>query len=360
MQINKNQLFVLITLFELGSTTLFVLGVDTVKQDAWLAILIAAVFGFCLLWLYINIQKYDFDKHWGEILDSVLGNWASKPIILIYALYFFYSSALNLYEFGMSTVIAILPDTPIRVILTLIVLLLIYIVAFLNIEVFSRVGEFLIPFFLFFLGVVPILLIFSKVFNIKNLLPFLENGIQPVLNTAIFQIVNFPFGEIIVFLMYWKYVPCKKSIQNTSFFALSLATLVIVISTITSIATLGSAGASIAEIPYFNVVQRINIGDFISRLDPIAIIVLFIGGFFKMTINFYAGLMLLQSLFKIAHSRGGIIIICIIFLCFTSFYFPNLFFERWIGLKVMIPYVHSIFQIIIPLLIFLIIKIKFK
>lgn len=89
MEINKNQLFVLITLFEIGSTTLFVLGIDTAKQDAWLAILMASLIGGCLLWLYTNIQAYNFNKHWGEILGSVLGKWISKPLVFIYAIYFF-------------------------------------------------------------------------------------------------------------------------------------------------------------------------------------------------------------------------------------------------------------------------------
>lgn len=360
VQISKSQLFVLIILFEIGSTTLFALGVDAVKQDAWLAILIAFIVGCGLLWVYTAIQKYYFDQHWGGILTAVLGKWISKPVILLYALYFLYIASLNLYDFGMSTVITVLPGTPIQVVLALMVILIIYIVVFLNIEVLSRSGEFLMPIFLFFLIAIYILVIISGIFDIKNLLPLFENKAQNIIGTALFSIVNFPFGEMVVFLMYWHYMNSKQIIRKTSFLAFGISGVFIIISNITIVAVLGTSGASIADIPLFHVIQKINIGNFINRLDPLGIIILFIGGFFKIILHFCAGLILLQSLFKIANNKWIIVMICISFWSFTYFHFPNVVFQRWVGLKIMIPYIHTIFQVMIPCLILILLRVKFK
>lgn len=360
VHINKNQLFVLIILFEIGSTTLFALGIDTAKQDAWLAILIAFFVGCGLLWIYTDIQRYYFDQHWGGILTAVLGRWISKPVILMYALYFIYIASLNLFDFGMSTVITVLPGTPIQVVLALMVMLIIYIVVFLNIEVLSRTAEILMPVFLFFLIAIYILVIISGIFDFKNLLPVLENKAKTIMGTALFSIVNFPFGEMIVFLMYWHHMNSKQIIRKTSFLAFGISGVFIIISNITIVAVLGVSVATIADIPLFHVIQKINIGNFITRLDPLGIVILFIGGFFKMVLHFYAGLILLQSLFKIAHNKWIIIIICILFWGFTYFHFPNVVFQRWVGLKVMVPYIHTIFQVIIPCLILLLLRIKCK
>ncbi|MCQ6530456.1 GerAB/ArcD/ProY family transporter [Bacillus mycoides] len=360
MQINKNQLIVLIILFEIGSTTLYALGVGTVKQDAWLAIMIASLIGGGLLWMYTSIQKYYYQQDLGGILTIVLGRWISKPIILLYALYFIYIASLNLYTFSITTEITILPGTPLLAIQTLIVLVLIYIVAFLNIEVLARTGEILAPLFLLFLIIIYTLVIFSGVFHGNNLLPMMENGIPNIISTSIFKILNFPFAETIVFLMYWKYVDCKQSIRKFSFIAYVISSLFIIISIIVVIGVLGVTVASITTLPLFNVLQKIDLGNFVIRLDPLGVSILFIGGFFKMVLNFYAGLLLLQSLFKIACSKWMTIIVCIVFLCGTSLQFPSITIQRWIGLSIMIPYVHTIFQVGIPCLIFILIKVKFK
>lgn len=360
VQINKNQLFVLIILFEIGSTTLFALGIDTVKQDAWLAILIAFFLGCGLLWIYTDIQRHYFDQHWGGILTAVLGKWISKPVILMYALYFIYIASLNLFDFGMSTVITVLPETPIQVVLALMVMLIIYVVVFLNIQVLSRAAEILMPILLFFFIAIYILVIISGIFDFKNLLPILENNTKKIMETASFSLVNFPFGEMVVFLMYWHHVNSKQIIRKTSFLAFGIAGVFIIITNITIVAVLGVSIATIVDIPLFHVIQKINIGRFITRLDPVGIVILFIGGFFKMVLNFYAGLILLQSLFKIAHNKWFIVIICISFWGFTYFHFPNVVFQRWVELKVMVPYIHTIFQVIIPLLILLLLRIKCK
>lgn len=53
-RINEYQHFSLIVLFEIGSTTLFARGIE-VKQDAWIAILIAMLMGlYHVMGLYWN------------------------------------------------------------------------------------------------------------------------------------------------------------------------------------------------------------------------------------------------------------------------------------------------------------------
>ncbi|MED3683971.1 GerAB/ArcD/ProY family transporter [Bacillus thuringiensis] len=360
MKINLNQLFILIVLFEIGSTTLSPLGIETLKQDTWIAVLIAFIIGFGSLWMYTEIQKYYYNQHLGGILNEVLGKIWAKPIILLYALYFIYIACLNLYEFGMTNIITILPETPIQVILAMIVILIVYIVVFLNIGTLARTSEILGPFFLIFLLAVYLLTFLSGNFKMNNLLPILEHPINIIISTAIFKIFNFPFGEMVVFLVYWKYVSSKQKIQKNAFVAYGLACIFIIFSLNISIAILGVSGASIAQIPLFNVIQKINISNFINRLDPLGISIIFIGGFFKIILHFYAGLILLQYTFKFINSKGGVLIVCILFYFLCILQFHNFILQRWIGVHVMIPYVHTIFQIIIPGFIFIILKIKFR
>lgn len=360
MRLTKNQLFVLIVIFEIGSTTLFSLGVDILKQDAWWAISLAFLFGFALLWGYTSIQKNFYNHHWGEILTSIFNKWIAKFLIFLYAFYYIYISSHNLFEFSTSFVSTILISTPISIVMGMIVLLIIYICTSLNVMILARTAEFMLPIFLMFILSIFVLVLLSKGSKIDNLLPLLEHSSVDILNTALFKILNFPFGEMIVFLMFWNLVTDKDNIPTISFYAFFISGLFIICSNIIIITVLGSAQASIASIPMFNVIQKINIGNFITRLDSLGITLLFIGGFYKIVLHFYAGLMLLQSLSNIFYRKSIIIISCIIFYGFTYFHFPNVIFQRWIGFTILIPYVHMPFQILIPGIVLLIIMRKYK
>lgn len=88
IRISKYQLFCLIILFEIGSTILFVLGIDA-KQDAWIVDIIGLLTGLALMWVYTQLQKYYPEKNLVEIIIAILGKVLGIPLILLYSLFFF-------------------------------------------------------------------------------------------------------------------------------------------------------------------------------------------------------------------------------------------------------------------------------
>lgn len=356
--ISKSQLFSLIVLHEIGSTTFFARGIEA-KQDAWIAILLGMLMGFIMLWVYTGIQLGYPDKNLPEILNTVLGKWAAKPLILLYAFFFLINSTFNLREFTELFTITILPKTPLTVLIVLVMITAVYAVAS-GVEVLARTAEFSMPIFLLFLIAIYALTIMSGLVDLSKLRPILENGWKPVFSAAFPSIVNFPFGEMTVFLLFWKFVNCKDSIRKVSFLAFGISGVFLVISVIIMISVLGERITSGTWIPLFEVIKLINVGDFITNLDSIGIVFMLIGGFFKMTVFFYGGVLSLQFFFKQKRQIWLILFSAIFTSAFSILYYPNLVFHRWIGLKVYTPFVQTIYLIIIPLLIFLISKVKIK
>jgi spore germination protein KB len=118
-----------------------------------------------------------------------------------------------------------------------------------------------------------------------------------------------------------------------------------------------------SEIPLFEVIKLINIGDIITNLDAIATLILFMGGFFKMTLHFYGGVLAVQSLFKIKNERWLLVVCAILFIWFSFTYYEHLVFHRWVGLEFSISYWYSpfsYFEIYCPILILFIIWLKIK
>ncbi|MFC0270637.1 GerAB/ArcD/ProY family transporter [Metabacillus herbersteinensis] len=353
VKISKGQLLALIILYEIGSTTLYALGIEA-KQDAWLAILIAMIVGWGLLWIYTQIQQAYPDQHLGNIFVPVCGKWIGSSLVLLYALYFFVDASFNFWEFGDTTVLLVLDGTPLSPILVVTLIVMMYAV-FLGIEVIARTGEIFIPYVLFLLVSIFVLVILSGRPEFSRLQPIVENGMMPVIHAAIPQIVSFPFGEVIVFLVYWKYVDVKRGIFKTSLIAVSISGTILMIASIMMITTLGVELTSFTTIPLRELIMAENL-----RIDALVVISFFIGGFFKMTLNFYASVLLIQSLFSIQNLKWIILPAGICILGFSMTIFPNIVVQRWLGFEIMNVYIHPVLQVIIPCLLLLIIWLKQK
>lgn len=190
----------------------------------------------------------------------------------------------------------------------------------------------------------------SGVVDITRLQPILENGFVPVVKAAIPDIVSFPFGESVVFLLFWSFVKDNKAILKTSLLAILISGTFLVISLIIIITTLGTEMASLATVPLRRVVMKVNIADFIKNIDALFMIAYFIGGFFKMTLNFYAAVLLLRSLFVVKNKLKIILPAGIAVYFFSITFFTSILFQRWVGFTINTPIIHPIFQVPIPLL----------
>jgi len=350
--ITQKQLFSLIILFQIGSTTMFSLGIAA-KEDAWLAIIVAMFAGFILLWIYTELQKSYPQKNLADIIIILLGKPLGIPLVFLYALYFIHISTLNLNEFCNLVSWTYLTSTPLIVITSFFMFFVLY-ALFCGFQVFARTAELMIIILLSFLLGTYILTILTGKMNLTNLKPILANGITPVLKAAYPQVINFPFGEMIVFLMYWCYLDTKEKTRKVSFIALATSGITLVFSLLIYVSVLGVQGAERYTFPFLSVVKLINVGHFFKNLDAIGIINLIIGGYFKMTTFFYAGVLALNTLFKMKDERILITIVGIFTLWASIATIPTFLFQKWLGQKVTTPYIHVPFQIIFPTLLLII------
>jgi spore germination protein KB len=343
-------------LFEIGSTTLFALGIGA-KQDAWIVVLIATFISLGLVWIFTEIQKQYPSKNLIEILQSLLGKWLSVPLILLYALYFYRSASLNFYEFGEIIRTTFLINTPLLVVLGVFMFTAIYMII-LGVEVIGRTAEILMPVLIIFLLSTYFLIISSGKVDFQEIFPVLESGIKPVLK-EVPHVINFPFGESIIFLMYWKFIDEKESIRKISLLVFGITGGLLVLTNMIIIMTLGSELAMKTEIPLLKIIFDINIADIITNLDIIGVIMIFIGGFYKTVLNLYGAVLAVTTLFKNTNQKWVAIIMGISLIVYSMISFRNITFHRWAGDEIYTPYVHTIFQSI-PILIVIMIWLKSK
>lgn len=345
-KISTTQLFVLVVLFEMGSAILVGIAAGA-KQDAWIAVLMGLIGGLMVFYVYYRLFVYYPDLPLTSYLQKIIGKWFGRLIGVLYVVYFLYCASRVLRDFGELLSSTIYNSTPLFVINSLMILTIIYAIHK-GFEVISRVGE-------IFFGVVYVtailgmlLIVFSGLIHLENLKPILENGMKPVIKTFLTQTITFPFGEMVVFTMLLPFLRDKKKAKIVCLSGMILSGINITITVIVNISVLGVALFYRSTFPLLTTVGRIQIADFIERLDVLFMLYLIIGGFFKIAIYFYAAVAGAADIFRIPNQRKigfplGLIVL------FASVTIASNYAEHIKEGLVLVPlYLHWPFQIIIP------------
>lgn len=358
MHISKYQLFCLVLLFEVGSSTLFAMGIDA-KQDAWIAIFCAMIISLGIIWCYTELQKFYPEKNLTEIIIEVLGKVIGRPLCFLYGLFFLYASIRNLKDFSILMDMTFLKKTPEIVINFLFIAIAIYYVL-LGIEVIGRTSEIMFPLVMFFILSVHVMIALSTKISFSALQPVLSGDIKPMLSVIYPFLVNFPFCESFVFIMFWKYINSTDNIRNTMFLSIIISSLLIAVTTSIIICVIGIGYASIAAMPLLALIKLINVANILTNLESFGVTIMIVGGFYKMLLFFYGAVLCFSTLFKVK-SNKWIIIICAVFEVWIAETFEsNYSYHIWLGHKISLPYIHNTFQVIIPVLLLSICWLKTK
>lgn len=150
-----------------------VLVTQETGRDAWLAFILAAVFGALIALLAVTLSSRYPSQNLLGLAESVLGRFLGKIVGLAYFVYFIALAAFIVREFSSFMTTSFLPLTPILVFSVSIVLLSTY-AGYLGLEVIGRVSEIVFVPIVFFLWLFILLLINKTDFT--ALLPLLETG----------------------------------------------------------------------------------------------------------------------------------------------------------------------------------------
>lgn len=357
-KITPRQLFFLLVLFEFGTALSVGLGVNA-KKDAWIAVLLGMIAGLLLILVYGGLYRIFPTLVLTASLRKTFGKIIGWPIGLIYLVYFLYGAARDLRDAGELLVTSTFDVTPMVVIITVMIVTISYVLAK-GVEVLGRTAEIYLL-VLFVLGLIGNLLVmFSGIINLHNLRPIMENGFQPVWETTFPLMVVFPFGEVICFTMLLPYLNKPQAYFKTGLYAILLSGLILTYTTALNIAVLGANIASRATFPLFTTISRVDIADFIQRLDAIVILTLIIGDFFKIAIFYYAGMMAAVDLFKFKGYRRLVVPFGFLIL-FLSMMIASSFQEHILeGWKVNPMYLSFPLQVVVPVLLLLIAWLRFR
>lgn len=351
MKLNATQLFSLIFLFEMGSAMVIPLGMGA-EKDAWIAILMGLCIGIAFYWVHMALFRQYPEIPFTAYTRIILGKYIGWIIGMLYTLYFIYIAARVLRDFGDLLVTTQYDQTPVFIVNGMFMLVLIYVI-YQGIEVLARLGEIFVLFLIMTLIFGNIFILLSGIVEIKSLLPILDKGWEPVLKELPLT-STVPFGEIVVFTMLFPYFNQPEVARKIGTYTMVLSGLVLSYIISINIAVLGESIAKQSHFPLLKTVSKINVADVIQNVDVIALLTLIIGGFFKIAIFFYAGVVGVADLFQVKKEKTLVFAIGFTIL-FSSIVIANNFIVHIEeGLKVVPVFLHIPIQFAIPLLLFII------
>ncbi|WP_068783900.1 GerAB/ArcD/ProY family transporter [Paenibacillus phocaensis] len=295
------QLFSLLVLFQLGTVLVVNLGMEAGK-DAWIAVLFGMLIGMALYLGYAYLYTAFPDQLPTQYIQVLFGKYIGGLIAFAYTIFFINKASRDLMDGGLLVFASTLKETPLFVINTMMMLTIVY-VLHKGIEVLARTA-------FIFLGVVSLigiiillLLLFSGILDFTRILPVLGDGIQPVLRSVYRQNYQFPFGEIICFMMIMPYLNNPKAGIRAGLMSVLLSGLILAGTVVITLSILGVEIAERSIFPLLTMVGKASIADFIQRMDILVVMVLIIGDFFKISIYFYAAVIGVSDLMKIPYRK---------------------------------------------------------
>lgn len=346
-RIGTYQLFVMVVMFHIGSTPLFQLG-SKAKQDSWLAVLLGAAAGLLIMAVFIMLQQRKPDAGLTVLLRLTVGSWGAAAIGLLYAVYFAYQSMRNVRDFGELTSLSLLQNNPKWLTMAVILLIAGYTVVNGN-ESFFRTTQLL---FLVMLGsylLLTVLIVSNGLSQPRMLRPIMEQGPMPIVHAALPDIFSFPFTQGVIFLVFWQYAANWKAARRASYWGYIAGALFIVFMNAMSMTVLGPI-ASTSSLPFLEVVQLIQVANFIERLDVVVTLLLFIGLYVKLTAFYLATVIVLRELLRIPIRWIAVPVGVLIYA--ASFVERNNTVHLWVGLGISLE-LSLVMQVVIPIVLLL-------
>ena len=354
--INLNQLMTLIMLFLIGGA----LGANPGRyagQNVWIAYLIGALLGTLLFTMYYRISKIHDHQSLLQIFKSCFGKYIGMFLLLVYAIFFLLrtiSIGNFISEMAQQTLMIGANQR-----LTIALLIIPLVVGSLyGLKSIGRSSEIL--FVITIICLIPFIttVFFTHTFKVEKLLPILAEGLFSIRNDIV-RVAFIPHGSLFMFLTLFPYVAKEqnKGILKRSYIAIGVSVLIMITIEIITVGVLGATLTANSSYTFYSAVRAASMNGLFARFDPLAIIITINSLYFELLLFFFASVLIIQSLHKKFNFKFVVVIVSILIFIVAPFIKIQSvsFVLNTLPFKIL-----PIFELGIPLLIFIISEIKHR
>ncbi|MBS4030145.1 MAG: endospore germination permease [Clostridiales bacterium] len=275
---------------------------DLAGHDAWLATFVGSLFGL----LTVGIIAWLGLKHPGKTIyqyaESVLGKYPGKLVGLAYVWIFLHLAAMVVRQFGDFLTTSFMVLTPLSV-FNISLTALAALAVIMGLEVITRMSEFIILLVVSFLLLVITLSIGN--WELNQLLPFMKDGIMPVLRGAIVPAAF--HGEIVVLAVLIPFLTRPKAAFLSGTAAVTASALLLTMAVVGTLAVFGPELTTSFRFPIHLFVRSINIGKVLTRFEVVVMVTWVAGVFIKISVLYYCAALGTAQVFGLSEYRSTVL-----------------------------------------------------
>ncbi|MGE5421644.1 MAG: GerAB/ArcD/ProY family transporter [Ignavibacteriales bacterium] len=305
----------------INATVLIFIPTYTVKvagKDAWLVILINMFVAIPAV-LTIILPGLRFPgQNFAQYSEAILGKILGKVISTMMALVLLFQMAVTLRQFTDMLIVAILPHTPISILIGMILLVSTYAV-YIGIQVIGRFTQIMAPIGYFF--IVMVLIMLQPQADYSNIHPIIEYGWMPVFSGIYGQLAFMPQVIIMAFLL--------DKIENpigaikAAFGYVLLVGVALVLINLVLIAVYTEEYAKLLFLPLLSMSRTIIVPGSLFSVDLILITLWIMGIFLQVSVLHYIVASTLGNIIRARHHRSLIMPIGLIAASWSLMMFKN-------------------------------------
>jgi spore germination protein KB len=342
-----------ITFFLQSSALLTAFLSSVAQQDSWIPVVLSTISCMPLVYLFRTLMVMFPEKTLLEMMDEVFGPVIGKIFGVWYLWFFLTLAALNLKDLGDFAKATVMTETPHVVLVLLCALVVVWAVRH-GLKVVTRYSA-LFTFIEFGIVAVTFVLVAHQM-DFNNLLPaFQLPPIKYLQGTHLMTMI--PVGELVVMLML---TPCVKLSRTAAtkywFIGVTMGMLTLFAILVRDIMILGNT-LPMFTLPGLVTMRLVNLGEALSRIEILFAVGLTMLLFFKVAVLCYASTIALAQLFKTKSYKNFALIIGVLVVVYGPIIYSSTV-EQSTSARDVIPFFWGVFEVWIPLLMFIIAKIR--
>ncbi|NGM82045.1 endospore germination permease [Paenibacillus sp. 7124] len=354
-KISARQAGFLMFTFLMGSSAVIIpsSAASFAKQDGWLTVVIATLIGIAVVLLFTKLGLLFPERSIVEYSEIILGKWIGKAVGLLYVLYPCYTGALVTGVFRDYVITVALPQAPAIIVSGSLLAVIAYAVRG-GIEALGRVNELILPFRELIVMIIILMLVTEYKWN--YLLPFLGQGIPPVIKGSV-SVASLPFGETIVFAMLLPNISNIRKVKKSYILAVIFGGSMLTISVLISLLVFGPSIVARMNYPTHELIKYIEKLGFLTDMDTLGMMLWISSGFTKIAILYYCAAVGLAQWCRLSDYRFVVNPLGVLIFIFSIAAYGNLV-EDAVFVTTIWPFFSLPFVILLPLLMLIVAKIR--
>jgi spore germination protein KB len=311
------------------------------RHDMWMTPIIGSITGFVTVYITWKIHQLYPKMTPVQYSEKIIGKIAGRLFGLLLILFYLFKTGISVREYSDFIAGTVMLDTP-RIVFTVSIIFVSALAARGGIEVIARSAVICTT---LFMTTAIVLLLLIKDLDLGYLLPFLENGIAPVMKGAFLYHTWFTDFFLLAFLFPFINHPGKglKSAMKTSLFVMA----VFVVINFFVLTVIGTSSVN-QFFPVYSIVRGIRVFEFFENFEVLITSSWVLGNFVKIAFFLYVISLGLGQLLRLSDYKVLVFPLGLLMVFFSYWDLPNIVVVRNYMNQVH-PFIMTIIQFLIPL-----------